>query len=170
MATAVKHDWIYTGLASAIPNIEPDSAKVRTKITLPGSSDGPDLPPCKIYRPPSPDSDATSCTELSLSESQTSIGLEPQVMVFRYRNKLHAIDHICPHRHYPLSRGSLTDIEDFGIVLSTAITCPGHGWAFDVNTGQCSRGGGYRLGIWDVEVRRTEDGEEGVWVRMKAGR
>lgn len=27
-----------------------------------------------------------------------------------------------------------------------------------------------RLGIWDVEVRRTEDGEEGVWVRMKAGR
>jgi nitrite reductase/ring-hydroxylating ferredoxin subunit len=87
-------------------------------------------------------------------------------MLFRYRNKIHAIDHNCPHRNYPLSRGSIYDIEDFGIVLSAGITCPGHGWAFDINTGQCSRGA-YQLGVWETEIRPSDSGEEEVWVRRR---
>lgn len=63
------------------------------------------------------------------------------------------------------------DIEDFGIIFSAGITCPGHGWAFDVNTGLCDRGS-YKLQVWEVESREAEAGsgeEEQVWIRRKEG-
>jgi len=54
-------------------------------------------------------------------------------------------------------------------VFSAGITCPGHGWAFDVNTGLCDRGS-YKLQVWEVECRGGDDGgEEEVWVRRKEG-
>lgn len=158
--------WIFAGLATALPNIEdapttpttrPSSGRTKIHDT---SADRADLPPpCKILRISPP------AIELSADEAQSNIGLEAQVLVFRYRDKVHAIDHACPHRTYPLSRGSLYDIEDFGIVLSAGITCPKHGWAFDINTGQSDRGT-YRLGVWEVDTRAGDHGEE-VWVRKK---
>ena len=65
-----------------------------------------------------------------------------------------------------MTNASLSDIEDFGIVLSVGITCPKHGWTFDLHTGEAdvSR---YKLGLYEVEVREDGDGEEGVWVRKK---
>ncbi|KAK4543043.1 hypothetical protein LTR36_005820 [Oleoguttula mirabilis] len=165
MASA-PNPWFFAGLASAFPNIAPSSAdtsstsgsKTKIRDTSDASADIP--PPCKIFRP------SPAAVELTADEAQGLIGLEPQVLIFRYRNKIHAIDHACPHRTYPLSRGALYDIEDFGIVLSAGITCPKHGWAFDINTGQSDRGT-YRLGVWEVEARAGGDGEE-VWVRKKA--
>lgn len=77
----------------------------------------------------------------------------------------------CPHSSYPLSSGSPFDIEDFGVRLSAGITCPKHDWSFDLVTGVGDRGG-YRLGIWEVEVRMGKgegEGEE-VWVRRKVRR
>lgn len=66
------------------------------------------------------------------------------------------------------------DIEDFGIVLSTGITCPKHGWSFDLFTGQADHGP-YRLKVWDVELREVAaaggvtvaEGEKEVWVRRR---
>lgn len=104
-------------------------------------------------------------TELDPESALTSVGLSEQVLVFRHRGKFHAIDHQCPHRSYPLSKGSIYDIEDFGVVLSAGITCPKHGWAFDLHTGEADRGA-YRLRVWEVEVR-DGDGAEGseVWIK-----
>ena len=54
-------------------------------------------------------------------------------------------------------------------MFSAGITCPGHGWAFDVNTGLCDRGS-YKLQVWEVESRGGDgEGEEEVWVRQKEG-
>ena len=39
----------------------------------------------------------------------------------------HALDGICPHQGGPLGKGTLT-----GCIL----TCPWHGWQYDVTTGQ----------------------------------
>ena len=162
--------WIYAGLASSFPNIEPDTAssKSQTKIARPPPdpwdpppADDEPPPPCKIFE------NADSCLkELPLDEVQLSQGSNAQIMIFRYRDKIHAIDHSCPHRTYPLSRGTIYDIEDFGIILSAGITCPKHGWAFDLTTGQSDRGA-YKLGVWEVETRTAENGEEQVWVRKK---
>lgn len=152
--------WTFAGLAASFPNIEPEDSR-KTKIAKSANpADGP--PPCKILQLSDSQPDAR---ELTPSEAQESIGFEPQVLVFRYRDKLHAINHSCPHRTHPLSRGSLYDIEDFGIIFSVGITCPGHGWAFDVNTGLCDRGS-YKLQVYQVEIREGDNGEE-VWIKKK---
>lgn len=92
------------------------------------------------------------------------------------------MDQECPHSSYPLSSGRPFDIEDFGIVLSSGITCPKHGWSFDLFSGRSDRGS-YKLQVWELELRpvagsRPEaaiEGGEGevvaeekeVWVRRK---
>ena len=160
-------NWVYAGLLSAFPDIEPSSSgsnNSKTKLRSSPTTDADTTSPCKILQLAGDHSDTRSACELTPDEAQDTIGIEPQVLVFRYRGKLVAIDHCCPHRNYPLSRGSIYDIEDFGIVLSAGITCPGHGWAFDLHTGLSDRGS-YKLGVWQTEIRKSEGGEEEVWVR-----
>ena len=56
-------------------------------------------------------------------------------------------------------------------MLSAGITCPKHGWQFDLNTGMADRGT-YKLKLWEVELRPVaghngnDEGQE-VWVRKK---
>ena len=49
------------------------------------------------------------------------------VALFNVDGKLYAVDGVCPHAGGPLGAGSLQD---------TVVTCPWHGWQFDVTTGQ----------------------------------
>lgn len=109
--------------------------------------------------------------------------LTDQVLVFRFRGKFHAIDHECPHSSYPLSQGTLFDVEDFGVALSAGISCPKHNWSFDLFTGMSDRGR-YQLPIWEVQLREVSEAtqvstpsektdsvpstiEKEVWVRRK---
>lgn len=62
---------------------------------------------------------------------------------------------ICPHSSYPLSQGTPFDIEDFGVILSAGLTCPKHGWSFDIFTGTADRGN-YQLDIWETQLRETK--------------
>ncbi|WPH03551.1 Rieske domain-containing protein [Acrodontium crateriforme] len=87
--------------------------------------------------------------------------MKEQVLVFKYKDKIHAIDHQCPHSSFPLSQGRVFDIEDFGIVLSAGIMCPKHDWSFDIFSGRSDRGT-YKLNVWEV---KTDDSQ--VWVRRK---
>ena len=76
----------------------------------------------------------------------------------------------CPHSSFPLSNGTPFDIEDFGIVLSAGLTCPKHGWSFDLFSGRSDRGN-YRLRVWEVQLRAipgvAEAEDQEVWVRRK---
>ena len=49
------------------------------------------------------------------------------VAVFRQGDELWAIDGICPHAGGPLAEGALN---------GCIVTCPWHGWQFDVLTGR----------------------------------
>jgi len=62
----------------------------------------------------------------------------------------------------------LADIEDFGVVLSSGITCPQHDWSFDLHTGKSDRGT-YKLQVWEVQQRPREAiaEEVDIWVRRK---
>ncbi len=60
---------------------------------------------------------------------------ERRLALARVGDAIHAIDDTCTHHGGPLSEGRLA---------GTRVTCPWHGWMFDVRTGQCvmpSRGG-----------------------------
>jgi len=53
-------------------------------------------------------------------------------------------------------------------VLSAGLTCPKHGWSFDLFSGRSDRGN-YKLKVWETELRDgggVEGGKE-VLVRRK---
>ena len=49
------------------------------------------------------------------------------VAIFNVDGHYYAMDGICPHQGGPLGKGQLSQ---------TMVTCPWHGWRFDVRTGQ----------------------------------
>jgi nitrite reductase/ring-hydroxylating ferredoxin subunit len=50
------------------------------------------------------------------------------IALFHVQGQFFALDGICPHQGGPLGRGELSE---------RIVTCPWHGWQFDVCTGQC---------------------------------
>jgi nitrite reductase/ring-hydroxylating ferredoxin subunit len=156
---ASNNPWLYAGLASSFPNIS-RSEDNKTRI-CPRTPDPLTLPPCQTFTKPSSEDSSPTLTRVPISDEVSN-----SLMIFRYNKRIYAIEQACPHQGYPLTNASLSDIEDFGIVLSVGVTCPKHGWTFDLHTGEAdvSR---YRLGLYEVEVREDGDGEEGVWVRKK---
>jgi nitrite reductase/ring-hydroxylating ferredoxin subunit len=47
--------------------------------------------------------------------------------LYNVDGRFHALDGICPHAGGPLGQGELN---------ATIVTCPWHGWPFDVTTGK----------------------------------
>ena len=50
------------------------------------------------------------------------------IALFKVNGNFHAVDNTCAHRQGPLGEGALDN---------TVVTCPWHGWKFDVTTGAC---------------------------------
>jgi nitrite reductase/ring-hydroxylating ferredoxin subunit len=65
-------------------------------------------------------------TELKPGESKVVMAGERELALFNVAGKFYAVDNICPHRGGPLGEGILDD---------SVVTCPWHGWKFDVTTG-----------------------------------
>ena len=59
----------------------------------------------------------------------------------------YAIDNICLHRGGPLSEGEL---------MGNSVTCPWHGWQYDITTGQSLMNPAAGLRTFRVEVRGEE--------------
>lgn len=49
------------------------------------------------------------------------------VALFNVEGTFYALDGVCPHQGGPLGKGSLS---------GAVVTCPWHGWQFDVRTGK----------------------------------
>lgn len=163
--------WFRVGLASSFPNITAEDEDNIAHARPCGTNSEPKAG-CKVLYVPKEDSSLASEVKLDESGAPCEPGsLRDQVLVFQYKGKFHAINQECPHSSYPLSDGSPFDIEDFGVVLSSGITCPKHGWSFDLITGRGDRGN-YRLQVWETELRPVEAegadaGDSEVWVRRK---
>jgi nitrite reductase/ring-hydroxylating ferredoxin subunit len=65
--------------------------------------------------------------------------------------QIFAIENLCPHQRYAVFHQ--------GILEQYTITCPMHGWSFDIRTGKAVTGSG-RLNIFDVRVDKSN-----VWVK-----
>jgi nitrite reductase (NADH) small subunit len=61
--------------------------------------------------------------------------------------KFHAIDNLCLHRKGPLGQGTLE---------GRVVTCPWHGWQFDVVSGKSVQNPAASLACYGVEVRGEE--------------
>ncbi|KAF3067087.1 hypothetical protein GL218_08838 [Daldinia childiae] len=166
--------WFYVGLTSSFPNITDSGSTILSESS--SCAEQNSAPGCKVFHVPASDSSQARQIEGD-SIFHPEGGLRDQVLVFKYKSKIHAINNRCPHSSYPLSEGTPFDIEDFGIALSTGITCPKHGWSFDLFSGRADRAN-YKLGIWEVQLRPNsgiqstaggeKDGDDQeVWVRRK---
>lgn len=70
-----------------------------------------------------------------------------RVALFRIDDTFYCIQNTCPHAGAHLGLGDLE-----GCVVS----CPRHGWNFDVTTGECKTDGRYRARRYQVKI---EDGD-----------
>lgn len=58
--------------------------------------------------------------------------------------KFYAIDNVCLHRGGPLAEGEMA---------GTSVTCPWHGWQYDVTTGKSLMNSAVGVSTYPVEVR-----------------
>ncbi len=70
-----------------------------------------------------------------------------EVALFKVEDQVYAIDQICPHAGGPLAEGGLH---------GTAVTCPWHGWDFDVTNGKCSFNPAIQQPVYKVRVEGDE--------------
>ena len=64
--------------------------------------------------------------DVAEGDSVETIAGEQIVALFKINGELHAIDGVCPHSGGPLANG---------MIQGHIVTCPWHGWQFDVTTG-----------------------------------
>ena len=65
------------------------------------------------------------------------------VAVFNCDGTFYAIDNTCKHRGGPLAEGSLA---------GTTVSCPWHGWEYDVTSGSCQMDPSIKVQTFDVKV------------------
>ena len=59
-----------------------------------------------------------------------------RIAIFNVDGSYHALDDVCPHQGGPLGEGEL---------MGTTVTCPWHGWEYDVTTG---------INLFDTDVKQ----------------
>jgi nitrite reductase/ring-hydroxylating ferredoxin subunit len=69
------------------------------------------------------------------------------VALFNVNGAITAIDGICPHQGGPLADGP---------IQGQCVTCPWHGWQFDVVSGQCDVNKKVKQDVFEVKVEGTD--------------
>jgi nitrite reductase/ring-hydroxylating ferredoxin subunit len=67
--------------------------------------------------------------------------------VFNVDGAFHAIDNTCIHRGGSLGEGDLE---------GSVVTCPWHGWQYDVTTGACVANPSAKVERYEVQVEGTD--------------
>ncbi len=75
---------------------------------------------------------------------------EQIIALFRTADRVYAVDGMCAHQGGPLAQGT---------VDAHCVTCPWHGWQYDVRSGQNMLTGKRMLNCFTVEIRGDE-----VWL------
>lgn len=81
--------------------------------------------------------------EIPLGGAKVIENHEKPIALFRTQEGFFAVNHVCPHRGGPLGEGT---------VCGRFVTCPWHGWSFDVQTGLSAREGGHTIGTYEVRI------------------
>jgi NAD(P)H-dependent nitrite reductase small subunit len=75
------------------------------------------------------------------NEGQLVMADSQEIALFRIDGTYHAIENRCPHRG-----GYLSD----GAIRGSQVSCPLHGWTFDIRTGECIQRPGEKVGCFEV--------------------
>jgi nitrite reductase/ring-hydroxylating ferredoxin subunit len=78
-----------------------------------------------------------------------------EVVLFAVEGSIYAVRNLCPHQHFSGLH--------IGILKGHEITCPMHGWTFDVRSGRATVGDG-KLKCYEVRVLGND-----VWIERPPG-
>lgn len=70
-----------------------------------------------------------------------------EIALFSVSGKIYAINHTCPHQGGPLAEGGID---------GSVVTCPWHGWSFDVTSGECT----FNPAVKQATFKVKEEGED----------
>jgi nitrite reductase/ring-hydroxylating ferredoxin subunit len=87
-----------------------------------------------------------------LGHSVKAEGLD--IALFRWEDRVYAIEDLCPHLGFPLSEG---------IMQQGEIICSWHGWHVRLEDGSCRRER-EKAKVWECEIRGDE-----VFIRIENG-
>lgn len=90
--TASNDGWYFIGHASDFPNITSEDSGLLSDTYACGDAQKPG---CKAFSVPKPAEDDSHAVEIDLSDGVDPRALKDQVLVFQYKSKFHAIDHVC---------------------------------------------------------------------------
>jgi NAD(P)H-dependent nitrite reductase small subunit len=85
--------------------------------------------------------------ELEPGRGKTVTVNDVPVALFNADGKYYAIHDTCCHRGGPLGEGTLDGL---------AVSCPWHGWEFDVTTGQCLTNPDGKVPCFEVRMQGDE--------------
>ena len=77
---------------------------------------------------------------------QVELGGEP-VALFNVAGEIRAVQNTCLHRGGPLAEGELD---------GDLVTCPWHGWRYDIVSGECRNNPAAQLKTYEVKVENGE--------------
>jgi 3-phenylpropionate/trans-cinnamate dioxygenase ferredoxin component len=95
-------------------------------------------------------SDFTKVASLSELQDGSIRTLEldgKKLAVARIGGAFHVIENTCCHRGGPLGEGTLAD---------NIVTCPWHGWRFDVATGACLNNPAAKIARFETKVENDQ--------------
>ena len=70
-----------------------------------------------------------------------------EIALFLIKGKVYAISNVCPHQHRAvLAQGSISGL---------TVTCPKHGWVYDLRSGKAVRASG-QVKRYEVKVENGE--------------
>lgn len=99
-----ENDWFSVGLTSSFPDLDDTTTALSSPRECTGLADSNPTPGCKAFYVPQEDTSkrkevpiAEDAADAATSDTGAEIDLTDQVLVFRYRGKFHAIDHVCCH-------------------------------------------------------------------------
>jgi nitrite reductase/ring-hydroxylating ferredoxin subunit len=83
-----------------------------------------------------------------------------EIGIIRSRERFYALRNLCPHQTGPLCAGIVAaKVVSAGVGVGVAadqdqqvITCPWHGWEFELGTGRCVTDGSMRVATYGVSV------------------
>jgi nitrite reductase/ring-hydroxylating ferredoxin subunit len=91
---------------------------------------------------------AAKIDDIPVGRAKTvSLG-EKRIALFNVEGAFYAIDDTCLHRGGPLSEGELE---------GCVVTCPWHGWKYDIRTGEMTMNPATRVNCYQARVESGDD-------------
>lgn len=88
-----------------------------------------------------------SVSDISAGQGMTVVIDGKEIAVFNCGGTFYAIDNTCKHQGGPLGEGELE---------GTVVTCPWHGWTYDVTTGVSPDDPGCTVDRYEVKIEGSD--------------